>query len=86
MSIWEERKTLPVGGRQTEPLDIVATHILPLVTIYVCRWRGRGKMRVSACRPPSSRVFILHLKCPACLSATLFLFFTLNGFIPIIYA
>ncbi len=40
----------------TEPLDIVATHILPLVTIYVCRLRGRGKMRVSANRPSPSRV------------------------------
>ena len=29
--------TLPDGWRSAEPLDIVATHNLPLVTIYVCR-------------------------------------------------
>ena len=43
--------------RPSEPLDIVAPHILPLETIYVCRWRGRGKMSVSANRPAPSRVF-----------------------------
>ena len=47
--------------RSAEPLDIVATHILPLVTIYVCRLRGRGKMRVSANRPPPSRLYHYRL-------------------------
>ena len=54
---------LPVVGRSAEPLDIVATRILPLVTIYVCRLRGRGKMSVSANRPsPSRRLYLLLVK------------------------
>ena len=54
----KKNKTLPVAMRSAEPLDIVATHIMPLETIYVCRVRGSGIMSVSANRLSPSRVLI----------------------------
>ena len=61
-ALWNENKKtrekrLPVAARLSEPLDIVATRNLSLVTIYVCRYRGRDKLRVSANRSTPSRRF-----------------------------
>ena len=50
-----------IAVAHTRSARLVATRNLPLVTIYDCRLRGRGKLSVSANRSTPSRVFIFYI-------------------------